>query len=182
MSAVQQAGEALQQLTRVAPAQLAAAAAEFEQQGALPPDVAQRVQALGKRLAGAATSGGGAPQLSYRWPPPPPLAAAATARGGARAGKGSAGQYAQLGRQAVQFEAANPAALSSFLEGKYLAPESPGIPQLVSAGLGVKVQVNLPPRQLACACRVVPLAQREVTWALTCCNSQLLSLFLSANP
>jgi hypothetical protein len=133
--AIQQAGEALQQLTRVSPAQLAAAAADFEQQGAVSHEVSHRVQALSKRLAGVAGTDRAA-QLSYRWPPPaPPAAASAAARGAARPGKGGAqqAQQAQQGRQAVQFEAPNPAALASFLEGKYLAPDSPGMPQLKQA-------------------------------------------------
>ena len=131
-SAAQGAGEALQQLTRVSPAQLAVAAAELEQQGAVPAEVAQRAQTLSKRLAGAAGSDR-ASQLSYRWPPPAPPTAAA-ARGTARSGKGTAqqAQQGQQARQGVQFEAPNPAALASYLEGKYLAPDSPGMPQLVS--------------------------------------------------
>ena len=135
-SPIQQAGEALQQLTRASPSQLATAAAEFEQQGALPHEVAHRVQSLSKRVASAAGTDR-ASQLSYRWPPPAPPAASAAARGAARPGKGGTqqAQQAQQGRQAVQFEASNPAALASFLEGKYLGPDSPGMPQLVS-GLG----------------------------------------------
>ncbi len=132
-SAAQQAGEALQQLTRVSPAQLAVAAAELEQQGTVPSEVAHRAQTLSKRLAGAAGSDR-ASQLSYRWPPPAPPAAAA-ARGAARSSKGSAqqAQQGQQARQGVQFEAPNPAALASYLEGKYLAPDSPGMPPLVSS-------------------------------------------------
>ena len=120
------AGEALRELTRVAPAQLAAAASDLSEHGALPPEVAGRVQSLARRLK--APPGDGAPQLSYRWPPPP-----AAAGGGARAGRGGAQQVqqAQRAQQAVKFETAKPGALGSFLEGTCLSPDSAGMPELV---------------------------------------------------
>ena len=122
---------AVQSLSRVALADLARMAVAQAEAGALPQQTAGRVKTLVGRLAGkepGAPPGGGAASSSgsgraYRWPPP---AVPKHQHGWPQ------GQQPQLQQPEVSFEAANPAALTDFLEQQFLSRQQAAMEPVVS--------------------------------------------------
>ena len=152
-ASAQDAVAALRSLLRVAPADLAAAAAQRAQQGALPCETQKRVEQLAQQLAHAAATRAfvvassdsdsdsdsedegarhGRLQATYRWPPVAGPPAAPLAAGGQQ--EGAAGQGLFMPTKDYSAEE-----LDTFLQGQYLGADTEGMLEQVrglGAGLG----------------------------------------------